>query len=100
MIHSPRSLTVENSKGDDEKMEGNKSKYLPQYTHPSNKGKQDLFGELMNNIEHLDACVTAKPIDMEIDDEGMAYMDEDPLVLMLREEGTRWEPHAIIEATT
>jgi len=100
MIHSLRSLTLENSEGDDEKMEGNKSKYLPQYTHLSNKGKQDLFNELMDNIEHLDAYVTAKPTDMEIDDEGMDYMDEDPLVLMLREEGTCWEPHAIIEATT
>ena len=37
---------------------------------------------------------------MKIDDEGMDYMDEDPLVLMLREEGTRWEMPAIIEATT
>ena len=30
----------------------------------------------------------------------MDYMDEDPLVLMLREEETRWEPLAIVEATT
>ena len=37
---------------------------------------------------------------MKIDDEGMDYMDEDPPVLMLREEGTRWEMPAIIEATT
>ena len=27
-------------------------------------------------------------------------MDEDPLVLMLREEGARWESSAIVEATT
>ena len=37
---------------------------------------------------------------MEIDSEGMDYMDEDPLVLMLREEGTYWVPSTIIEAIT
>ena len=36
---------------------------------------------------------------MAIDDEGMDYIDEDPLVLMLREEGTHWEMPAITEAT-
>ena len=36
---------------------------------------------------------------MKIDDEGMDYMDEDPLVLMLREEETHREPLAIVEAT-
>ena len=35
---------------------------------------------------------------MEIDGEGIDYMDEDPMVLMLREEGTYWEPPAIVEA--
>ena len=54
----------------------------------------------MDSIERLNAYVTEKPIDMEVDDEGTNYMDEDPLVLMLKEEGTRWEPLAIIEATT
>ena len=55
----------------------------------------------MDNIERLDAYVTGKPTYMEIDDEGMDYMlREDPLVVMLREEGTRWEPPTIIEATT
>ena len=29
-----------------------------------------------------------KPIDMENDGEGTDYMDEDPMVLMLREERT------------
>ena len=29
-----------------------------------------------------------KPTDIEIDSEGMDYMDEDPPTLMLREEGT------------
>ena len=53
----------------------------------------------MDIIERLDAYVTDKPIDMEIDDEGMDYMDEDPPKLMLREEGTHWETPAIIEAT-
>ena len=41
-----------------------------------------------------------KPIDMEIDGEGTDYMDENPLVLMLKEEGTRQEPPMIVEATT
>ena len=43
MVHTLRTLTLENGKGDNEKMEGNESEYLPQYTHPSNKGKQDLL---------------------------------------------------------
>ena len=80
-------------------MERNESEYLPQNIHLSNKGKQDLFGEWMDSIECLDNYVIDKLIDMEIDDEGMDYMDEVPLVLMLRKEGTRWEPLAIIEAT-
>ena len=54
----------------------------------------------MDSIEHLDTYVTDKPTDMEIDDEGMNYMDEDPTILMLKEEGTRWETPAIIEVTT
>ena len=41
-----------------------------------------------------------KPIDMEIDDEGMDYMDEDPTVLMLSKKGTYWEPSTIVETTT
>ena len=100
MIHSFRNLTLESLEGEDENMEGNEPKYLRQYIHSSNKGKQDLFGEWMDSIEHLDAYVIDKPTDMEIDTEGIDYMDEDPMVLMLREEGTRWEPHAIVEATT
>ena len=54
----------------------------------------------MDSIEHLDAYVFDKPIDMEIDGESTDYMDEDPMVLMLREEKTHWEPTAIVEATT
>ena len=37
---------------------------------------------------------------MEIDSESIDYMDEHPTVLMLREEGTYWEPPTIVEATT
>ena len=37
---------------------------------------------------------------MEINEEATDYMDEDPAVLMLKEEGTYWEPPAIVEATT
>ena len=87
MVHSLKTLTLENSKGDNEKMEGNESEYLPQYIHPSNKGKQDLFREWMDSIECLDAYVPDQPIDMEIDGESTNYMNEDPTVLMLREKG-------------
>ena len=44
--------------------------------------------------------MTDKPTDMKIDDEATNYMDEDPAVLLLREEGTYWEPPANIEAIT
>ena len=37
---------------------------------------------------------------MKIDDEATNYMDEDPAVLLLREEGTYWEPPANIKAIT
>ena len=42
----------------------------------------------MESIEHLDAFMIDKPIDMEIDEETTNYMDEDPKILMLKEEGT------------
>ena len=99
MTHSFRYLTLESLEDEDKRMERNESEYLPQNIHLSNKGKQDLFGEWMDSIKHLDAYVINKLTDMENNDEGMDYMDEDPLVLMLRKEGTRWEPLAIIEAT-
>ena len=88
MVHSLRNLALESPKDDNKKMEWNKSEYLPQYIHSSNKRKQDLFGEWMDSIEHLDAFVTNKITDMEIDGEATDYMDENPIVLMLREEGT------------
>ena len=100
MIQSFRNLTLESLEDEDEKVEGNESEYLPQYIHLSKKGKQDLFSEWMDSIEHLDAYVIDKPANMEIDTEGIDYMDEDPMVLMLREEGTHREPPTIIEATT
>ena len=61
MVHSLRTLTLENSRGDDKKMEGNELEYLPQYTYLSNKGKQDLFGEWMDSIKHPDTFVADKP---------------------------------------
>ncbi|KAK9988720.1 hypothetical protein SO802_028959 [Lithocarpus litseifolius] len=88
MIHNFIKLTLENLKDEDERMGGNELEYLFQYIFPSNKGKQDLFGEWMDSIECLDAYVTDKPIDMEIDAKGTDYKDEDLMVLMLREEGT------------
>ena len=54
----------------------------------------------MDSIECLDAFVTDNPIDMEVKEEDTNYINVDPLVLMLREEGTYWEPLAIVEATT
>ena len=36
--------------------------------------------------------MTDKPTDMEVDEEAKDYIDEDPTVLMLRGEGTYWEP--------
>ena len=80
-------------------MEGGGSEHLLQHTYLGNKGKHNLFDEWMDNIKCLDAFMTNKPIDMEIDDEATDYMDEDHAVLMLREEGIYWEPPTIIEAT-
>ena len=54
----------------------------------------------MDSIERLDAYVIDKPTYMEIDGEGTDYMNEDPMVMMLMEEETHWEPLAIVEATT
>ena len=42
----------------------------------------------MDSIERMDAFVSDKSIDMEIDEEATNCMDENPVVLMLREEGT------------
>ena len=53
-----------------------------------NKGKHDLFDEWTDSIECLDAFVANKPTDMEVNEEAINYMDEDPIVLMLRETGT------------
>ena len=53
----------------------------------------------MDNIKYLDAFVTNKPTDMEVEEEATNYMDVDPMVLMLGEEGAYWEPPAIVEAT-
>ena len=50
-------------------------------------------------MECLDAFVTDKPIDMEVEEEATNYMDLDPTILMLREERAYWEPPAIVEAT-
>ena len=44
----------------------------------------------MDNIERLDRYVFDKPANMDVDGEGLDYMDEDPRVLMVKEEGTHW----------
>ncbi|KAK9986684.1 hypothetical protein SO802_031635 [Lithocarpus litseifolius] len=66
--------------------EEDESKHFPQPTYLGNRGMHDLFDEWMDNIEHLDAFVTDKPIDVEIEEEATDYMDVDPPILMLREE--------------
>ena len=53
----------------------------------------------MDSIELLDAFVTDKPTDMEVEQKITNDMDVDPTVLMLGEEGAYWEPPAIMEAT-
>ena len=70
-------------------MECSESEYFPQYIHLSNKGKQDLFGEWIDNIEQLDGYVFDKLANMEVNGEGPDYMDEDPRVLMSKEKGAR-----------
>ena len=100
MSHSFKNLTLENPEEDNNGMRCSESEYLPQYVCPSNKGRQDLFGEWMDNIEQLEDYVFDKPTNMDIDGEGQDYMDEDPRVLMLKEEGTQWELAAITKATT
>ena len=41
----------------------------------------------MDSIEHLDAFVIDKPIDMEVEEEITDDMDVDPTILMLGEKG-------------
>jgi len=100
MIHSFKNLTLEDLEDEDERMEGSKSEYFPQYVCPSNEGRQDLFGEWKDNIECLDGYAFNKLVDMEVDGESPNYMDEDPWVLVLKEEGTHWELATIVEAMT
>ena len=71
MVHSLRILTLENARGNNERMEGEESEHLPQHTYLGNKGKHDLFDEWMDSRERLNALVTDKPTDMEIDEEAM-----------------------------
>ena len=87
MVHSLRIMTIENAKRNEESMEGGELEHLPQSTNVSNRGKHDLFDEWMDSIEHLDAFVIDKPTDIEVEEEAMDYMDVDPTVLMLREDG-------------
>ena len=54
----------------------------------------------MDNIEHLDAYVSDKPIDMEADGENTDYINKEPMELMLREERTHQEPNTIVETVT
>ena len=65
---------------------------LPQHTYLRDRDKHNLFDEWMDSIECLGTFMTDKPTDMEVDEEAKDYIDEDPTVLMLRGEGTYWEP--------
>ena len=93
-------MTLENAKRNRERMEESESKHFPQPTDLGNRGKRDLFDEWMDNIECLNAFVANKPTYMEVEEKSTDYMDVDPTVLMLREEGAHWEPPTIVEVTT
>ena len=100
MVHNLRIMTIENAERNEERMEESTPKHLPQPTDLGSRGKHDLFDEWMDSIEGLDASVTNKLVDMEIEEKTTDYIDIDPMVLMLREEGAYWESPAIVEATT
>ena len=87
MVHSLRIMTIENVECNNERLEESELKHLPQPTYFGNRGKHDLFNEWLDSIERLDAFVTDKFTDMEIEEETTDYMDVDPSILMLREEG-------------
>ena len=86
MVHNLRIMTLENFERNEERMEGNEPEHLLQPTNLGNRGKYELFDEWMDSIEHLDAFMTNKPTDMEVEEEATDYMDVDPIVLMLKEE--------------
>ena len=100
MVHSLRIMTLENFEHNEERMEGSEPEHLLQPTNLGNRGKYELFDEWMDSIERLDAFMTNKPTDMEVEEEATDYMDVDPTVLMLKEEEFYWEPPAIMEAKT
>ena len=54
MIHSFRNLTLEDLEDEDERMEGSKLEYFPQYVRASNEGRQDLIRKWMDSVECLD----------------------------------------------
>ena len=87
MVHNLRIMTLENAERNNERMEESESDHLPQPTYLGNRGKHDLFDEWMDSIKSLDAFVIDKPTNIEIEEEAMNYMDVDPPILMLREEG-------------
>ena len=86
MVHSLKIMTLENAERNEEKIKESKLENLPQSIDLYNRSKCDLFDEWMDSIERLDAFVTDKPTDMEVE-EITDDMDVDPTVLMLGEEG-------------
>ncbi|KAK9993608.1 hypothetical protein SO802_023311 [Lithocarpus litseifolius] len=86
MVHGLRIMTLENAECSNEE-KGGEPEHLPKPTDLGNGSKHDLLDEWMDSIERLDAFVTDKPINMEVEEETTDYMDVDPAVLMLRGEG-------------
>ena len=84
MVHNLRIMILKNVKRNKERMEGSEPEHLPQPTDLGSRGKYELFNEWMDSMECLDAFVTDKPIDMEVEEEATNYMDLDPTILMLR----------------
>lgn len=52
----------------------------------------------MDNLDRFEDYALDKATYMDVDGEDQDYMDEDPKVLMLREEGTHYKPTAITVA--
>ena len=67
IVHNLRIMTLENVESNEEKIEESKTEHLPQSIDLGNRGKHNLFDEWMDSIERLDAFVTNKPIDMEVE---------------------------------
>ena len=100
MVHSLRIMTLENAEHNEERMEGSDLEHLPQPTYLGNRGKYELFDEWKNSIEHLNVFMTDKPIDMEVEEEAMDYMDLNPHSINVEGRKSLLGATTIAEATT